>query len=177
MLYVCKEYDDYLGKFAEKNAIWYVTLSNGETVYQDDGRPNVEPSSAWVRLKDYCGENNVYIEEMFLKYRSNVIKTASNVKGYYFCKSVSGLLFSDETRHSYVVGSVDGDKVSISSWKTPELTPEFSEIRPRPDSDECIIESKRIIDGGPVTVRMSAPFKMSMLNWLGEDGKEQDGQE
>ncbi len=50
MNFVCKEYDKYLTEFSEKNAIWFVTLSNGETVYQDDDRPNIEPSSAWLRL-------------------------------------------------------------------------------------------------------------------------------
>ena len=74
MNFVCKEYDKYLTEFSEKNAIWFVTLSNGETVYQDDDRPNIEPSSAWLRLKTYCKENDVYITEMFLKYRSNIVK-------------------------------------------------------------------------------------------------------
>ena len=176
MNFVCKEYDKYLTEFSEKNAIWFVTLSNGETVYQDDDRPNIEPSSAWVRLKTYCKENDVYITEMFLKYRSNVIKVGSNEQGYYFCKSVSGFLFSDETRHSYVVGTVRGNNVMVKSIKTPELISEFSEVRPRPKSEECIIQSKRIVDGGSVTCRMAAPFKAAFLNWLA-NGEEQDKQE
>ena len=126
MNFVCKEYDKYLTEFSEKNAIWFVTLSNGETVYQDDDRPNIEPSSAWLRLKTYCKENDVYITEMFLKYRSNIVKIGSNEQGYYFCKSVSGFLFSDETRHSYVVGTVRGNNVMVKSIKTPELISEFS---------------------------------------------------
>ena len=48
---VSKKIDPYISAYADSNPIWIVKLSNGETVYQDDGRPDVEPESAWLRLK------------------------------------------------------------------------------------------------------------------------------
>ena len=61
---VSKKIDPYISAYADSNPIWIVKLSNGETVYQDDGRPDVEPESAWLRLKQYCEDNNLHKTNM-----------------------------------------------------------------------------------------------------------------
>ena len=90
MAYVCTGWDEYLSSYSIDNTIWFVKLSNGETVYQDDGRPDVEPNSAWLRLKEYCAEKNLRIEQMYLQYRSHVEPIGEGYDGYYFCKGASG---------------------------------------------------------------------------------------
>ena len=53
-VFLSKEMDAYIRVYADNNPLWIATLSNGETIYQDDGRPNVKPLSAWSRVKKYC---------------------------------------------------------------------------------------------------------------------------
>ena len=48
---VAKQLDSYVNQYGDKNPMWIAELSNGETIYQDDGRPNAVPESAWARLK------------------------------------------------------------------------------------------------------------------------------
>jgi hypothetical protein len=172
---VCKEWDKYLFSYAADNPIWFVKLSNGETIYQDDGRPDTEPASAWLRLKKYCADRNLHIKEMCVQYRSHIEHIPQNCDGYYFCKGASGFLFSEETMHSFVVGTLSGNSLSVRHWKVPELTVIQTETRTKLGNEECLIE-KSIIEGGAVTCRMPAPLKKSILNWLSNDEK-QDEQE
>ena len=39
--------DGFINQYADSNPIWIATSSDGSTVYQADGRPGEEPSSAW----------------------------------------------------------------------------------------------------------------------------------
>ena len=175
MAHVCTGWDEYLSSYSIDNTIWFVKLSNGETVYQDDGRPDVEPNSAWLRLKEYCAEKNLRIEEMYLQFRSHVEPIGTGHDGYYFCKGASGFLFSEETLHSFVVGTLSGDTLSIRHYKTPELTVLQTDTRTKLGNEECLIE-KPIVQGGAVTCRLATPYKIAALNWLADD-KEQDKQE
>ena len=56
MSFVSKSIDTYVNVYGDSHPMWIAKLSNGETIYQDDGRPEVEPASAWLRLKDYCDQ-------------------------------------------------------------------------------------------------------------------------
>jgi hypothetical protein len=175
MAHVCTGWDEYLSSYSIDNTIWFVKLSNGETVYQDDGRPDAEPHSAWLRLKEYCAEKNLRIEEMYLQFRSHVEPIGIGHDGYYFCKGASGFLFSEETLHSFVVGTLSGDTLSIRHYKTPELTVLQMDTRTKFGNEECLIE-KPIVQGGAVTCRLATPYKIAALNWLANDN-EQDKQE
>jgi len=176
MAYVCTGWDEYLSSYSIDNTIWFVKLSNGETVYQDDGRPDVEPNSAWLRLKEYCAEKNLRIEQMYLQYRSHVEPIGEGYDGYYFCKGASGLLFSEETLHSFVVGTLSGDTLSVKCFKTPELTVIQTETRDKLGNEECLIE-KPIVQGGGVTCRLAAPLREQIVNRYLADDEEQDEQE
>ena len=69
---VSKELTEYVSVYADSHPIWMVTLSNGESVYQDDNRPNIYPESAWIRLKIYCEENDLYITDMKIRNKVKV---------------------------------------------------------------------------------------------------------
>ena len=173
---VCKDWDEYLSSYAADRPIWFVKLSNGETVYQDDGRPNIFPSSAWLRLKRYCQSKHLRIIGMHLQYRSHVIHIGDDCDGYYFCKSAGGFLFSDKTIDSFVIGILTGDSLEVKHWKLPELMLMQTETRSKHGQEECLIE-KPIVEGGSVTCRLSAPYKIAMLNnWL-ENESEKNQQE
>ena len=75
---VSKELNEYVSVYADSHPIWMVTLSNGESVYQDDYRPNVYPESAWIRLKIYCEENDLHITDMKIRNKGNVKSIDSN---------------------------------------------------------------------------------------------------
>ena len=137
---VCTEVDMYVGKFSDSNAMWIVELSNGEKVFQDDGRPGLKEHSAWIRLKYYCTENNLYIKSMKLKFRSHEIDIGKDDEGHYFCKGVSGLMFDDDTRHLYMAGALkENGSLLVRSWMVPELEPEASEPRDATQAGECLI--------------------------------------
>ena len=145
-IFLSKEFDTYINVYADNNPLWIATLSNGETIYQDDGRPNVEPPSAWVRLKKYCEVNNLHITNIKVRNKSHIEDVGSGYDGYFFCKSVGALMFGDMTQHSFVLGVLEGEKLSVRKWRLPELIPEEVEERNPYDLPECIIAKKGILN-------------------------------
>ena len=145
-IFLSKEFDTYINVYADNNPLWIATLSNGETIYQDDGRPNVEPASAWIRLKRYCKINDVYITNMKIRNRSHVQDIGSDYDGYFFCKGAGGLLFGDMTLHTFIIGTLAGEKLSVKKWRLPELISEESEERDPYELPECIIAKKGILN-------------------------------
>lgn len=145
-IFLSKEFDTYIKVYADNNPLWIATLSNGETVYQDDGRPNVKPSSAWTRLKAYCKNKDLHITNIKLRNRSHVVDVGSNHDGYFFCKSAGALMFGDLTMHSFVIGTLTGEKLSARKWRLPELIAEPVEERDPYELPDCIIAKKGILD-------------------------------
>ena len=145
-IFLTKEFDAYIRVYADNNPLWIATLSNGETIYQDDGRPNIKPSSAWSRLKSYCEINDVHITNIKLRNRTNVVDVGSNHDGYFFCKSAGALMFGDLTMHSFVIGTLTGEKLSTRKWRLPELIAETVEERDPYELPECIIAKKGILN-------------------------------
>ena len=136
---VCKEPDPYFGQYSDSNAYWLVTLSNKETIYQDDGRPGLEIESAWIRLKQYCLENELYIVDMRVNFRSNSHLVGEFAEGFYFCKGVSGTLYSANSNNLYITGTLKGSVVEVTKWKVPELLSEGSEYRNPAFAGDCLI--------------------------------------
>ena len=145
-VFLSKEMDAYIRVYADNNPLWIATLSNGETIYQDDGSPNVKPLSAWSRLKKYCEDNQLHITNIKLRNRSNVVDVGSNHDGYFFCKSAGALMFGDMTMHSFIIGTLTGEKLSARKWRLPELIDEGIEERDPYELPECIIAKKGILD-------------------------------
>ena len=118
---VSKTIDEYVNQYGDKNPIWVVTLSNDETIYQDDDRPGVEPGSAWIRLKSYCEENDLHITSMKIKNRSHVVEVDSDCDGYFFCKGAGGFMFGDATYLSFSIGTLQGGELKVRRWSLPEI--------------------------------------------------------
>lgn len=113
----------------EGNTVWVVTLNNDEVVYQDDGRPGEEIESAWIRLGEYCKENNLFIKDMHIRFRSNCIGLDSNCDGYYFIKSVRAYWGSDRNLFFYIVGTLKDNKLFTRKYRVPELQFDDAEFR------------------------------------------------
>ena len=141
-----KEYDSYINVYADNNPIWIVTLSNDETIYQDDGRAGVQPQSAWSRLKIYCEKNDLYIQNLKVKNRSHLEDVGSNHDGYFFCKGAGGFLFDGHTLHTFVIGVLEGEKLRTKTWRLPELIPDSFQDRDPYESPKCIIAKKGILN-------------------------------
>ena len=137
---VAKSIDGYVNVYADSNPIWIVTLSNNETIYQDDGRPGVTPQSAWERLGIYCEEEGVYITSMSIKNRSHVEVVGTGGDGYYFCKGAGKFLFGDKTNHSFVVGVLENDSLRVRRWNLPEVSPDAYEDRDPGDAGIFLIK-------------------------------------
>lgn len=142
---VCKSPipDDFTSEYWLFSPRWICDLSNGETVFQDDDRPGEEPKSAWLRLRQYCQENNLSITHMRLEFRSNTQRSLpDDAEGYFFCKGCGAFLFGGGTTLGfYLVGYLKGDKVIVHQYKSPEMILVSTEERLAADCEACLIRS------------------------------------
>ena len=83
---------------------------------------------------------------MKVRNRSHVEDVGSDHDGYFFCKSAGGMLFGDVTLHSFIIGTLTGEKLSVRKWRLPELIAEEVEERDPYDLPECIIAKKGILN-------------------------------
>ena len=118
---VCTVWDSYVADYAEGNPQWRVVLNNGEHVYQDDHRPGEYPTSAWLRLHEYCQENNLYIVDMNIRFRDNAYALASNADGYYFSLGVRAGLSCPVSMPLFFVGTLQNGVLMVQCWKVPEM--------------------------------------------------------
>lgn len=128
---VCKSKDGFVFEQSMAGeAHWVARLSNGETVYQDDLRPDESIPSAWIRLADYVREHGLSITALWLEFRDNIQKPLpENAEGYFFCKSAGAVWPGDSTIGFYIIGCLVRDKVRCQRWKIPELLVCETEIR------------------------------------------------
>lgn len=116
---ICKTFDK---EYFEEKTYWIVELSNGETVYQDDGKNENCEHSAWIRLKKYIEDNNLSINKFYVRFRSNIIyPLQENCDGYFFSIGIIGMMSSEENVNFYILGYVLNNKVMIKKIKIPEL--------------------------------------------------------
>lgn len=114
---VCKQEDDFI--FEQPR--WIAHLSNGEKVYKDDGRPGVEPPQAWLRLANYCRQNQLSVIQLTLQFRSHHENPLpSNADGYYFMNRVE-VVQGYPSVESYVIGCLTNGKLYVECWRVPEL--------------------------------------------------------
>jgi|15BtaG_2_1085339.scaffolds.fasta_scaffold00003_134 hypothetical protein len=139
---ICTEPDQYVNDRFEGHTHWIIELSNGQTVYQDEDRPDHDPS-AWVRLKNHCQENNIHIVKMYLRFRSHKEFLPDNAQGYFFVKVARGNWGSTKTLHKYIVGHIDDDGIlHTTKYRIPELLPENHERRKWKPEDLSVIVKK-----------------------------------
>jgi hypothetical protein len=113
---ICKVIDEYVPDLR-----WIAHLSNGETIYQDDERPEMEPRSAWIRLGNYIRNNNLKIISLKFQFRSHVINLEDNADGYYFAKGAVAVWGIGETFHHFVAGTLKEGKIHKKWFLVPEL--------------------------------------------------------
>ena len=138
---ICTEIDGWQQNYAEMNTVWIVELNDGTIVYQDDERPGTE-DSAWERLGKHCAENHLYIKSMKLKFRSNEVFVAGNdpnIKGFFFCKSVLGMMVGGSNYHFYIAGTLKDDILVVVKWAVPTLQAVWSEHRNPDNAGICLI--------------------------------------
>lgn len=136
---ICTTDDDY----TREHMRWVVELSNGLTVYQDDGRPGCYPESAWIRLKKYLSETEESIENMYLQFRSHIESPLpKHADGYFFSHCVAGVSFSHETIRFYLVGALQNNKLIVQKWVVPEILLCETEERDIDKAGDCLIIRK-----------------------------------
>ena len=145
---ICTQVDEYMARLFDTGTVWTCTLSDGTQAYQDDGRPDIKPKSAWLRMKQYCEQNNLYIESIKVRNRSHAEDVGSGHDGYFFCKGAGALLFQDLTVHTFNIGHIENGKLYVRTWRLPELVAErFEERDPYEASPDCLIVKKGILNG------------------------------
>lgn len=141
--FVCRGEDDYTAELQTDRgqALWQAELSSGEVVTMDDQRPGVDEPSAWVRLGHYCRRNGLHVRRLWLKFRSNVARDIlpADADGYFFCKSVVGMMNSTETYHFYLVGCLRDGELVVQRWQVPELVRIEQERRAVDYDSPCLI--------------------------------------
>ena len=131
---VCKQEDE----FTIEQMRWLADLSNGETILQDDNRPGTDPPQAWLRLAEYCRQQNAHVVNLRLQFRSHHESPLSyNAPAYFFARKIGAMAFSGQTEavnqdHFYLIGEAipDKDTVRIYHFKVPEIILVDTEERP-----------------------------------------------
>ncbi len=107
--------------FLEDKTVWVAVLSDNTTVYADDYYDELEPVSAWLRLKDYLAKNKLSIIKFGLRFRDNYKWLPENCDGYYFANGAVAMLFSNQTIEYKVIGYIENDQLICRSYSVPAL--------------------------------------------------------
>jgi hypothetical protein len=123
-----------MNTFLLENSIWKVKLSNSEEIISDN--KYIDSKSDWLRLKEYCLDNNLSIEEMKICFRDNIVNIPK--AKHYFFRRMSLCRFGKTNRDSdtyeyFVVGSTNDPLfVHLKMYLVPELN--------------CLEEEDRILE-------------------------------
>jgi len=107
--------------FTLSNPYWYMVLSNGETVYQnqdDLAKP------AWLNLKRYLEATQLRITRVVFKFRSHEIhfEIRDNIEWIYFCRGIGKEWMANDPDKFFVVGWQNTPNTIQKYWyKLPEL--------------------------------------------------------
>ncbi len=143
---LCFAEDDFTRSLEDdhRTALWQARLSDGSVVTMDDGRPGIEPPSAWIRLRDYLLETKLSIVGLWLKFRSNRDENIlpANAQGYFFTKSIMSSLDPGSLPvFFYMVGYLVGDTLTVERWDMPALILVEREIRSLDGVEEQLIRN------------------------------------
>lgn len=146
---VCTELDKWMHDTWVSSTRWIVELSNGETVWQDDGRPGLDEESAWIRLKNYCEYYGHKITSMRLQFRNHrPLPVYEGGDAYFFSKLIRASFSNGKkpgavNTHYYLVGMLKDGKVHIDKWHVPALVIHDTYER---FASECV---ENLIEGEP----------------------------
>ena len=88
-----------------KDAIWIkARLDDGSEFFMDKHQ-------GWRDLKEYCSDNNTFLEELQLQFRSHEVDiNIEDAEAVYLVRSVLGKM-GGATRNFYTVGILKGEEV------------------------------------------------------------------
>lgn len=118
-------YEQWLEEYRkDKYKIWIkICLCNGEERYFCEYKD-------WYKIKEYCTDNSLNVNEIGLQYRSNYLGVDSkDCDGVYLVQSLIGLI-GEQSRKTYTVGKIKGDTVEKQVFMTPELIEDRKEKDP-----------------------------------------------
>jgi hypothetical protein len=132
-------YDDWHEEYKkDRDKVWVIAhLTDDRTIYFDD-------FSVWIKIKDLCSSENVYIKEIQFQFRSNVVDAGiDDPEGVYLIRCVKGTMGA-KSRDYYIVGEVNSGLVYKHMWLIPEL---FIEESFEDTVDNCFEEAIIYQDG------------------------------
>lgn len=116
----------------DRNATWIVCLLS------DDKLEMLKTCKGWRELKAHCEQNNLFIKEMYLQFRSHPVKIdVSECDAIYFINSVTAVM-GGTSRETYTIGKIKDGKVLKTIWNVPEL---IVEREFEDDEDNCFQET------------------------------------
>lgn len=123
--------------YEERKKIWVViTTSDQKEIYLRD-------FVDWYGFQDYINENNVKIEKIGLRYKSNLMTVDTlDCDGVYLIRSVKGQ-FGAKTKQCFTIGKINEGIVK----KTMILTPELIEEQSYEDNIETCFEEAIVYHG------------------------------
>ena len=128
---ICTYQDSYIKeRIRSLDILWCVTLNDGTIVYSDYERPD-NPRSPWLRLRDHCENNNLFVTKveviMFGAPRIVMLENENGLDGFFIIRGASRdlNLFTDEPGPSYkqlVVGLLrdNEDIIDVKKFCWPE---------------------------------------------------------
>lgn len=138
---ICTSFDEYV----KYKPIWIAQLSDGTTVYQDDYREGLEVPVAWRRLKQYTSFKEIGVVDLYLRFRSNIIRPLpKDGDGYFFCNKILQPVTSSKKIiiNFYVIGVVKNKLVFTQTYKIPELLLAEQSTRRIEDCEDYLICNK-----------------------------------
>lgn len=101
---------------------WIASLSNGQTAFQKDEHPDMEFSNSWLGLKKYCEDNQIYVKDLYLRFRDHLEPIAKNADGFFFIKSILGNI-TGYCQNFYHTGAYYEGKnhIKVDKWLIPEI--------------------------------------------------------
>lgn len=116
---------------SEKHQGWVASLSNGETVFQEEPAHEPNQKSSWTKLRMRCEEEGLYITQIQLQLHGMTLVGMQNADGYCAFYEYVGSFFKQASAKYQGIGSVLGDFVVITM--TNESKTVWHEIRPLTD--------------------------------------------
>lgn len=110
--------------YSLSHAYWYMRLSNGEIIYQDDDNPNKNEKYTWLALKKYISLNKLRIKHVVFKFRSNEVhfEIKDSVNWIYFSKGIGKEWTASNQDRFFVIGWQTTPTMIERFWyKIPEL--------------------------------------------------------
>ena len=112
---ICTTPDNFL----DEKTIWVATLSNGTRVFLDDDRENSNPSSAWLRLREFVERRDLSIQNLKIKFRDHVVELPA-AEQYHFSKAV-GCMVGCQEEFFYIIGVINNGRFERQWYKIPEI--------------------------------------------------------